>query len=245
MKFQHCLYPGKSLRLNCGEPACSFVFCTNSGYKCHLSRAHGDSIDSHPVSHFEFEPAANVVVGPSVSQLVNVDLPVTINTHSPGVPESTVQCLVGSVEELVNDIHANAKEAVVECLSSDASKETMKKIEDCFDQLENPFSCINTESKRTKHFEEKWKIVEPVEYTLGVRFDMCRDKTMTPVNDKFMYVPIIGSLSSMFRNSALCNSFQKAKPHQDGFYSEITDGSYFKNHNLISQQEHALQIQLC
>lgn len=239
MKFQHCLYPGKSLRLNCGEPACSFVFCTYSGYKCHLSRAHGDSIDSHPESHFEFEPASNVVVGPSVSQLVNVDPPVTINTHSPvdkkkildmyssiiaqvqasGVPESTVQCLVGSVEELVNDIHANAKEAVVKCLSSDASKETIKKIEDCFDQLENPFSCLNTESKRTKHFEEKWKIVEPVEYILGVRFDMCRDKTtgaytQVPVNDKFMFVPIIGSLSSMFRNSALCNSFQKAKPHQ-------------------------------
>lgn len=59
-----------------------------------------------------------------------------------------------------------------------------------------------------------------------------------------MYVPIIGSLSSMFRNSALCNSFQKAKPHQDSFYSEINDGSYLKNHILFSQQKHALQIQL-
>lgn len=67
IKFQHCFYPGKSLCLNCGEPGCSFVFCTYSGYKHHLSRAHGDSIDSHPVRRFEFEPAANVVVGPSVS----------------------------------------------------------------------------------------------------------------------------------------------------------------------------------
>lgn len=90
-----------------------------------------------------------------------------------GAPESTVQCLVSALEELVNDIYANAKEAVVECLSSDASK----KFEDCFDQLKNPFSCLNTESKRTKHFEEKWKIVEPVECILGVQFDMCRDKT--------------------------------------------------------------------
>lgn len=101
-------------------------------------------------------------------------------------------------------------------MSSDASKETLEKVEDCFHQLENPFSCLNTESKRTKHFEEKWKIVEPVEHILGVRFDMRRDKTtgtymQVSVNDKFMYVPIIGSLSSMFRNSELCNSFQKAK----------------------------------
>lgn len=49
------------------------------------------------------------------------------------------------------------------------------------------------------------------------------------------------SLSSMFRNSALC--VQKVKPHQDGFYSKINDGSYFKNSDLFSQQEHDLQIQ--
>lgn len=66
-----------------------------------------------------------------------------------------------------------------------------------------------------------------------------------PVNDKFMYVAIIGSLSSMLRNSSLWNSFQKAKAHLDGFYREANDGSYFKNHNLFSQQENALQIQLC
>lgn len=49
LKFQHCLYPGKSLRLHCGEPGCCLVFCTYSGYKRHLSRAHGDSNDSHPL----------------------------------------------------------------------------------------------------------------------------------------------------------------------------------------------------
>lgn len=255
------------MRLNCGEPGCSFVFCTYSGYKRHLSRAHGDCIDSDPVSNLEFEPGINV--GASVSQPVNVDPPMTVNTHIPmkkreildmcssviaqvqasGVPASTVQCLVGSMEELVNDIHAHAKEAVVECLSSDASRETLEKVEDCFDQLENPFSCLNTESKRMRHFEKKWKIVEPVEHILGVRFDIRRDKTtgtyrQVPVNDKFMYVPIMGSLSSMFRNSELCNCFQKAKPHQDGFYKDINDGVYFRNHSLFSQQEHALQIQL-
>lgn len=90
------------------------------------------------------------------------------------------------MEELINDIHTHAKEAVVESLSSDASKETLEKVEDCFDQLENPFSCLNTESKRTKHFEEKWKIVEPVEHILGVRFDMRRDKT----TGTYMQVPV-------------------------------------------------------
>lgn len=99
----------------------------------------------------------------------------TVNTHNPvekrkildmfssiiaqvqasGVPENSVQCLVGSMEELVNDIHTHAKEAVVECLSSDASKETLEKVEDCFDQLENTFSCLNTESKTKKNILKK------------------------------------------------------------------------------------------
>lgn len=268
LKFQHGLYPGRSLRLNCGEPGCSFVFRTYSGYSRHLSRAHEDRVDPDPVANFEFEPAN---VGASVSQPVNVDPPVTVTTQIPiekrqlldtcssviaqvqasGVAESTVQCLVGYMEELVNDIHAHAKEAVVESLSSVAStsRETLAKVEDCFDQLQNPFSCLNTESKRMRHFQEKWKIVEPVEHILGVRFDTRRDRTtgtyrQVPVQDKFMYVPIMGSLASMFRNSELCNSFLKAKPHQEGFYRDINDGSYFRNHTLFSQQEHALQIQI-
>ncbi len=131
-----------------------------------------ETVDSDLISNVEYEPAPNV--GASVSQPVNVDPPVTVTAHIPiekrkildmcssviaqvqasGVPESTVDCLVGSVEELVNDIHAHAKEAVVECLSSDASRETLKKVEDCFDQLENPFSSLSTESKRMRHFEE-------------------------------------------------------------------------------------------
>lgn len=144
-----------------------------------------------------FEPVASVGVGPAVSQPVNVHPLVTVSAHSPvdekkvldmcssmvakvqasGLPESAVQSLVGSMEELLNDIHTRAKEAVVECLSSGASNKALKQVENCFEQLENAFSCLNTESKRRKHFEEKWQIVEPVEYILAVRFDMRRDKT--------------------------------------------------------------------
>lgn len=174
---------------------------------------------------------------------------VIAQVQASGIPESTVQGLVISIEELVNDIHSHAKEAVVECLSPAASRETVEKVEKCFDSLENPFSCLNTESKRMRHFEEKWKIVEPVEHVLGVRFDVRRDKTSLTgtclyVPVKFMYVPIMGSLSSMFRNTEVCNNFQKAKPHKDGFYRDVNDGTYFRNHPLFSQHEHALQIQL-
>ncbi|CAI5676188.1 unnamed protein product [Oreochromis niloticus] len=135
LKFQHGLYPGRFLHLTCGEPGCSFIFRTYSDYKRHLLRAHGDCLHSEVIN--TFEPVPND--GTSVSQPVNVAHPMTITTQVPvekrqilnmcssviaqvqssGVPESTVQCLVVSLEELVNDIHTHAKQSVVDCLSTD------------------------------------------------------------------------------------------------------------------------------
>ena len=48
-------------------------------------------------------------------------------------------------------------------------------MENCFDQLENPLTLFNTGAKRQSFFEEKWKIVEPVE-VLGLRFYIRRDR---------------------------------------------------------------------
>lgn len=48
--------------------------------------------------------------------------PITAQVETSKVPENTVHCSDGSVEELVNDIYAHAKEAAVESLSPDASK---------------------------------------------------------------------------------------------------------------------------
>lgn len=71
------------MHVNCEEAGCSRFFCTYSDFKCHLSQAHGDSDDSHPLTHFEFEPVAIMVVEPAVPQPVNVHHLVTVSAHSP------------------------------------------------------------------------------------------------------------------------------------------------------------------
>lgn len=81
-----------------------------------------------------------------------------------------------------------------------------------------------------------------------MRYDMRKDKTtgvysQVPVNDKFMYVPILRTLESLFTNSELCHCFQQVKIIQDSIYRDINDGSYFKKHTLFGH-EHALQVQL-
>lgn len=50
LKFSHALYPGRTLRLKCGEHGCSSVFYTYCGFKKHLLRVHGDAVASDTVT---------------------------------------------------------------------------------------------------------------------------------------------------------------------------------------------------
>lgn len=64
----------------------------------------------------------------------------------------------------------------------------LKLIEHRLNQWDNPFSTFNTETKREKYYDEKWEIVEPKEFVLGVRLDTRRDrptgvKSHIPVTD--------------------------------------------------------------
>jgi hypothetical protein len=49
-------------------------------------------------------------------------------------------------------------------------------VKDSFENFENQFASFNSETKRTKYFNQKWVIVEPVEVVLGVRYDSRRNK---------------------------------------------------------------------
>lgn len=59
-----------------------------------------------------------------------------------------------------------------------------------------------------------------------------------------MYVPILGTLKSIFKNSEIRDCFLQEKHSKKGTYKDINDGLYFQNHPLFSQQRHALQILL-
>jgi len=263
LRFYHGLYPGKTLRLKCGQPGCSLFFCTYSGFKKHLIRLHRDTVSTNTVNSMDTQ----IIDEPSTSNAVSTDIPVTTNVsvdkhnlvnmccsvvaqlQSSGVAESTIQSMVGSMEELVNNIHSQTRDSVLNCTSEMQGTDFEKKLDSCFEQLQNPFSVLNTRAKRQKYFKEKWEIVEPVEYVLGVRFDVRRDRTtgvynQIPVTDKFVYVPILGTLKSMFKNSEICECFLQAKQEEEGFFKDICDGSYFKKNDLFCQQKHALQIQL-
>lgn len=119
LKLHHGLYPGKTLRLKCGQLGCSLSFCTYSGFKKRLVRLHKAACSPNTIDNVDAQSEGDE---PSSSQAVCTDTPVTSRTsvdkhhllnlcgsvvaqlQASGVAESTVQAMVGSMEELVNDI---------------------------------------------------------------------------------------------------------------------------------------------
>ena len=75
--------------------------------------------------------------------------------------------------------------------------------------FEKPFINFSTESKRLNYFNKKWGVVEPIERVLGIRFDTRRNKQtgtydQVPVNDTFVYIPILETIKFMCRNADNC-----------------------------------------
>lgn len=218
LKFFHGLYPAKNLRLKCGELGCVSSFCTYSGFRKHLNTVHSCQVSgqsefyqgitpSHSAEDVSVDQpttsASLLQVPPNVAQnsLVEMCGSIVAQLQASGQPENTVQTIVNSMEEVVNDVHMQAREAAFQTFTpEDKNSDTYKKVELSLSQLNNPFTPFNTEKKREKYYAKKWEIVDPKEFVLGVRLDTRRSRktgvySQIPVTDKYMYVPILGTLN--------------------------------------------------
>lgn len=120
-----------------------------------------------------------------------------------------------------------------------------EKVEACFERLENPFTILNSEYKRSKCMTDKWEIVEPVECVIDTRRNK---KTGTydqvVVQDKFVYIPILSTVH--------CSQYLKVNMLQKCCKAQlpatldidICDGSFFKSLPLFSTEKQTIQIQM-
>ncbi len=77
--------------------------------------------------------------------------------QSSGVATSVVTSVVSDLEELVYEMHSNIKSDVMNLLPADDFAATSK-MEDCFNNLDNPFTHLSSEHKWKKYFKEKWAV---------------------------------------------------------------------------------------
>lgn len=252
MRFSHGFCPGKSLRIKCAQEKFCLIFGTFSGFRKHLNSKHAEQteheteINDSVASGFPAEdiPFEEPVESSSSSQVFPLPNSCIRDTCASAIAQlqvagvsQSLDSFVSSMEEVVLDVQSQAKDAALKCLSSqDMSVRT--KIEQSFESLENSFTSLNTESKRNSYYEQKWKIVEPVEKVLGVRLENRRNRTtgtydQVVVTDKFTYVPILNTLQSILLNPNLSSMFSSDYIPKDGLYSDLKDGLYLKNHTLF------------
>ena len=270
LKRSHAFYPGKKFKLSCDQEGCHQSFSTFSGFRKHLNKKHSSDTDS--TENESVTPSVNVSehVTPSLNlseQIPSEQIPeqpqnsqcsnqtrkhaqemcasLIAKLESSGVATNTIKSVVENMEELVEELHSNVKEEVTKLLPND--EDLRAKFDDYFQNIENPFSEINTETKWRRHFTEKWGIVEPVEFALGVRYDRRRNRTtgtydQVPVTDTFVYIPLLETLKFIFTNQEICDHF--VQPCEEtGVYRDFCDGSHYKDHPLFSKTN-ALQIQI-
>lgn len=123
------------------------------------------------------------------------------------------------------------------------------KINQCFEKIVNPFSALNSESKRTQYFTDKWGKVDPVDHVLGTRFATRRNQTtgtydQLVARDTFVYIPIFETLKSIYKNPNVIEMIKRDSEKRENMLYDLCDGDYFKSHILYSKQRHAIQIQL-
>lgn len=161
-----------------------------------------------------------------------------------GVPNTVVLSTIENLQEFLEDLQSDIQNQILNSIPENNTCRSA--IEEVFKSLENPFGQLNSDTKWQKYFKDEWGIVQSVELHLGVRYDTRQNKTgnyeQVPVNDKFIYVPILKTFQFIFRNEDICEMMQTLT--QSDVYEDFCDGSYFKSHPLFSVHRFSLQIQL-
>lgn len=119
--------------------------------------------------------SSSVTPESSVSGLLNdpakeVCASIVAKLQGSGISNTLVSSVVGDLEELTSEIRSQAQQKVISALPKTDPRVSV--INECFEKSENPFTDLNTEWKRNEYFTQKWEVVEPIEITLGVRYDI-------------------------------------------------------------------------
>lgn len=69
------------------------------------------------------------------------------------MPNNTVSAIVNDFEEFTNELQSQIKQEILSVVPDDnAVRGTLKQ---CLEKFDNPFSDLNTETKRTKYLNTK------------------------------------------------------------------------------------------
>lgn len=127
--------------------------------------------------------------------------------------------------------------------------DNLQSVEKSFKHVSEKLSEFTTTYKRNKYFKKNEMYVEPREIAIGLRWDLVREhRTLTTVSklvqNKFVYVSMIETLSSLFKRQDFREAFfQRHKLVADA-YSSFRSGKTFRSNELFQSNENSIQIQI-
>ncbi|KAI2646880.1 N-acetyldiaminopimelate deacetylase [Labeo rohita] len=130
-RLVHGFVPGKNLRLKCEEAGCCSVFGTFSRFRKHLNTKHPEQSDQHfdTIDNCEtaeaegqrsaqtFDQIGSVGEVATTSSTLDVCASAAAQLKFAGLSQSAVSGFVSSMEEMVFEIHSQAQDAALLCLS--------------------------------------------------------------------------------------------------------------------------------
>lgn len=171
------MYPGKSLRLKCGQTGCCLQFSSYSGFRRHLIKIHGlnDNIcvPHETLSNYDTEECNNsqsinelpstssqcqnaLTVAPMSSHEKDMCASTVAKLLESGVPNTVVLSTIENLQDFVEDLQSNIQDQILNLIPENNSCRSA--IEEVFKSVENPFSQLNTDTKWKKYFKDKWGV---------------------------------------------------------------------------------------
>lgn len=165
LKLVHGMYPGKNLKLKCGQIGCCLQFSSYSGFRRHLNKIHAtvstcvphETPSDHDTQQFSSSQCLNDETPSTSSQCQNSEAGPSFSNQSKdmcasiiarllgsGVPNTIVLSTVQNLEEFVGDWQSNIQEQLLTLLPNDSPSRSA--IADLFKNLElyyDEFECAS------------------------------------------------------------------------------------------------------
>ena len=258
LNFYHHINSGTATNIVCQEPDCFKTFTYCKTYKRHMLQNHYRNDLAEIVHVDELEPVDDendpefendhrpIIddedLAPQVESVEDLKHNIAIflsSLKSKGIPTSTIQHVVGNVEELI-DTTVGQITRKIDDLKGAFSSGTLQEeafgnvIDDC-DDVKDIFQDIKSDHNLLKYLEEQGFLISPKTKVLDYVYDARINNTsgrMEQVQKKesFQYIPLEQLLHAYLSQPGMMKSIiaNQSKEPEDGILSSYLDGQFYR-----------------
>ncbi|CAH1111557.1 unnamed protein product [Psylliodes chrysocephalus] len=171
-KFSECYHNSNTNYFVCPIPSCSRIYHRKNSLKQHMNTIHqANFCHDNLAKNTDDENIINESYSTSDTHIEDNILCESVAVTE-GVPRSVIQTLIESVSAFMSSgLIDKILESLLDFFPCHTKSTSFEYIKSMLKLMENPFSSLDTEYKRFKHFQKSDKLFMPQEIFLGVSED--------------------------------------------------------------------------